>query len=222
MTNAPEGTRMRHCEKSANRVQSNGDEWSRQRKVIAPIVNERISRSVWNESREQAEELSKHFLAQTEANQQSKSEPGPDSTIAGFRRIAINVLAAAGYGQPRAWAADESSEVIPQGHSMSYIGSLMVIIQHMPLIVFFPKWLLALSIMPEGVQKTAQACQEFPAYTQELIAAERASNESKDGSLLSIVVQASDAGKKGGASSACSSAGQPVRAKAEHKCQSSK
>ena len=40
-----------------NLLTTNGDNWARQRKVVAPVINERISKAVFAESVEQTEGL---------------------------------------------------------------------------------------------------------------------------------------------------------------------
>src|ERR1700761_7187304 len=75
---------------------ANGEEWQRQRRIIAPNLNERISKSVWAESCSQASKMSDYLI----------KNPGC-KTIDGLRNIAINVLGRSSYGQSQEWTPDE-------------------------------------------------------------------------------------------------------------------
>ena len=125
---------------------------------------------------------------------ESKSSGVTDESISGVRRIAINVLGAAGYGKPRSWNTDE--EPTPPGHEMSFMDSLFKIISQLIASCFLPPSLLLLPIFPKSVRQVGQACVEFPIHTVEMIAKERSMADRAGHSLMSVMIQVSDQEKK--------------------------
>ena len=96
----------------------NGEDWQRQRRIIAPMINERVSAIAWNESSEQANEMVKHYVDQASGE--------TDSSIEGLRRIAINVLGTVGYGKTRHWSTPD--EKTATGYQHTFMTSLLCII----------------------------------------------------------------------------------------------
>jgi len=75
----------------ANVLTSDGDSWSRQRKVIAGVINERISKTVFNESLQQTNGLLDEVLGDEKAGETNR-------IFDMMKKITINVLSGAGMG----------------------------------------------------------------------------------------------------------------------------
>jgi cytochrome P450 len=172
-----------------NLITQNGDDWQRSRKIVAPLLNERISDLVWKESSKQANDMVDHFLATAQGK--------TDETLGGLRSIAIHVLGSAGYGVSQPWK-EEVQELEP-GHKVSYIDALHAVVNDFILLVVLPAKVLALPFMPKAAQKLGISAQEFPVYTREMLERERtlaASSTQPRNNLMSTLVKASDEEKK--------------------------
>lgn len=73
-----------------NLLTTNGDRWARQRKIIAGVINERISKSVFNESIRQSEGLLR------ELDSTGESDAGTHRLFDMAKKITIHVLSGAG------------------------------------------------------------------------------------------------------------------------------
>ena len=99
----------------SNVITANGEHWSRQRKVVASVINERISKSVFDESVRQTEGLLADVFdradgATTETNQLFNM----------MKKITIHVLSGAGMGAQVEWKNDDMNK--PQtGYNTTYI-----------------------------------------------------------------------------------------------------
>jgi hypothetical protein len=118
---------------------------------------------VWNESRQQAEEMLYTFLGQNNGR--------TDQTIDGLRQIAINVLASAGYGDSPSWSAGKGTAT--PGHQLSYVEVLNTLTSGFIVIATVPLGLLSLGFLPQAVQRIAIAAREFPLYAKEALVNQR-------------------------------------------------
>ncbi|KAI4152239.1 MAG: hypothetical protein LQ340_003032 [Diploschistes diacapsis] len=168
-------------------VGSNGEDWQRQRRIIAPTINERISATVWKESIEQAWGMLDHFAA-------SSGEVGSagvtDRSLEGLRRIAINVLSASAYGTPRGWS--EENEQAPAGYKLGFINSLQAISANFAAAIFLPPILFNLPFLSSDTRKVGIAMEEFPRYVTGMLERERASADTDHHSITSAMIKASD------------------------------
>lgn len=140
-----------------------GDAWARQRRLIAPMVNERIMETVWDESRQQSNDMMSHF---------TESCGGvTNGTVEGLRKIAFNILQCIGYGMETHWGIDTTEAA--HGHSMDYMEALHHLLEGLILIVIFPPRLLMQVWMPKALRKMGQAYYEFFSYSSELLEQER-------------------------------------------------
>ena len=87
---------------------SNGEAWTRQRKLIAPNLNEKISKLVFGESVRQAHEMLSSYMEDWKGV--------TDDTMKGMKQVAINVLGTAGFGIRLPW----KEEVIKTTERLSY------------------------------------------------------------------------------------------------------
>ena len=152
------------------------------------MLNEKISELVWRESSRQARDMLKHHLKANEGR--------PADTIYGLRQIAINVLALAGYGNTQCW--EEQEEQAPPGHQITYMDALHAVRVGFIIAALVPARILSLPIMPKTARTLGIAVQEFPVYTKEMLAKERAvsaSSTQRRHNLMSALVRASDAEK---------------------------
>lgn len=171
-------------------IGADGEDWQRQRKVIAPIINERISAAVWGEGIEQAMEMLRNF---TKDSKNGGFAGTTDRSIEGLRNIAINVLGAATYGTPRQWAEEE--EKAPAGHKLSYIEALLFILNHFAASMYFEPPVLRLPFMPSSMHKLADALTEYPGYVEDMIAAERANADADRNNIMTAMIKVSDQDK---------------------------
>ncbi len=78
-------------------LQSDDDSWARQRRIVAPNLNERISQVVWDEAAAQARKMVELMLMKPD---------GSRDTISGLRTLAMNVLGHVAYGQSNAFGLE--------------------------------------------------------------------------------------------------------------------
>lgn len=146
------------------RKQSDGEAWARQRRLIAPNLNERISEMVWTESTTQAATMSHHLLSQRRG--ESKS------TLEGLRSIALNVLGQAGYGQPQHWSS--STDAASEDGKMTVFDAVSRIIPNLIPAAILPTSLLRLGIMPKLLRDIGEAVDDYPGLTNAMINKEKA------------------------------------------------
>jgi cytochrome P450 len=162
-----------------NLTSSEGEDWQRQRRLIAPMLIERIMNTVWVESREQARDMLDSFM---------KEGGTTRGTIAGLRTIAINVLQCIGYGMPQRWG--ETVQGVPAGHKMANMEALQELIDGFILVAIVRSAkVLTLPFLPNTIRRKGYAMQDFHVYTQELLDKERKAGIESDKSqdnLLSL------------------------------------
>lgn len=115
-----------------------------------------------------------------------------NATIQGCRSIAINVLGWVGYGSQTSWGQESTSA--PLGYQLSYMDSIIAVVQNMVLAAFIPARILTSPVMPRAVQQIGYAVTEFPGHVKDLLEVERKSMGSGKANLMSTLVRASDAG----------------------------
>ncbi len=168
-------------------IAANGEEWQRQRRVIAPNLNERISKSVWVESCSQATKMADYIV----------KNPGR-KTIDGLRNIAINVLGCSSYGQSEDWTPDQPIDTTDVKQDLTYFNGISLITMMLLQAAFIPPKLMKLWFMPSAVQLLGRGMEILPKLTNNLLDNER--KASKEGltprnNLLSQMIQLSDASK---------------------------
>jgi cytochrome P450 len=153
-----------------NLCQVNGDSWSRQRRLIAPNFNERISGIVWTESSVQARQMEKYLLSQPngETNQ----------SMPGLKSVAINVLAKAGYDQPQSWNGQENESVATaekeaKDEKNSLFEAITIMVRLLIPAAVISSSILRLPFMPKELQDLGKKRDEFPQYARKLLRKER-------------------------------------------------
>ncbi|RDL40913.1 uncharacterized protein BP5553_00892 [Venustampulla echinocandica] len=149
---------------------SSGPDWQRQRRTIAPFLNESISEVVWATSCRQAREM----LTDIE----TRGDLVSNTVIVGLKIIAINVLGAAGYGiqKPCVASIAEKSET---SISSSFFSSISIQAQGFILAALIPLFVLKMPFVSQALQKPAVARRDFPQYAKGMIQFERAQQAEK-------------------------------------------
>ncbi|KAI3598533.1 cytochrome p450 [Moniliophthora roreri] len=150
-----------------NIIASEGDEWKKYRKVVAPAFSDRNSTLVWNETVKVMNDLFDNVW----------DERGPvielghclDITLP----IALFVIGAAGFGRRLSWKEDAS--VPPNSsHSMTFKEALHDMTTGLLIKMFAPTWLKNVSGYVKSVDR---AFDELDKYMTEMIQTRRASKE---------------------------------------------
>ena len=171
-----------------NLLTTGGPEWARQRKVIASNINEKISAAVWAESLTQAEQMMDHIAANGGATNDS---------AAGMKSVAINVLGAAGYGQPRAWKDDKAAATAPPGFHVTYMQAMRLICENLIEMAFLSPKVLLLPFWPKHINDTGHAVNELKGLTQDLLDKERQQPSEKANILKLLIAEENGAEKAG-------------------------
>ncbi|KAJ0418826.1 cytochrome P450 [Aspergillus carlsbadensis] len=182
-----------------NVVTANCAEWQRQRKMVAPNLNEGISALVWAESCRQASQMSRYLL----------SNPG-NKTLSGLRCVAINVLGFTGYGQRQRWTPDFESvegETSQDGRGL-YFETVSLVAGSLLEAALIPARVLRLPFMPARLRRLGRRKEGMPAYTKAVLDMERKQAGARDiqltstgqNSFLKALVKCADEAERGAAS----------------------
>jgi cytochrome P450 len=171
--------------------QADGESWSRQRRIIAPSLNERISEVVWKESAEQANQMADFMLGLPKGESRD--------TIEGLRVIAVNVLGQVAYGQPKPFGRME----LPRDpdSSMSYIDAISLCTEQLVAAALVPARLLRLPVLPKTLQTVGTALKNLPDLTKNMLHQERRRTVTGVGApdnIMSMLVRLSDQEKEKG------------------------
>lgn len=180
-----------------NVLTSNGDRWARQRKIVASVINERISKVVFNESIRQTDGL----LREVYRGAPEKGEAADTTHMFDIvKKITIHVLSGAGMGASVPWNNDVT--VKPKaGFKMTYMEAVKTVINAVGGPIILPQWFLSNypSFLPgyHFLHSLSYAMHEFPMHTKDMLDEERQrSATSKDGearsNIMSQLLQASE------------------------------
>lgn len=179
-----------------NVLTSNGESWSRQRKVVASVINERISKTVFEESIEQASGMIAELEALT-----VDGLVDTDKLFDMAKKITINVLSGAGMGAAVSWSDDRTERPEP-GFKQTYMQSVKALLDGVKGPLLLPQWLL-LNYPPwlpgeRMMHSIGHAVAEFPEHTTKLLDQERRRTCSGQGAtknnIMSQLLQASEKG----------------------------
>lgn len=181
--------------------QSGNESWSRQRRIVASALSERISSGVWAESVEQASGLADALLAlatttKTTAATTAAAPPTTD-TVPGLRAIAINVLKRVAYDRPTPYSLpdEKASTPAPNAADMSYVDAISLCTEMLLLAAFVPAAILRLPVMPRYVQRLGVAMARLPKLTSDMLEQERQSNSNHDESTATLATQDTNAAR---------------------------
>lgn len=182
----------------ANVLTADLDSWSRQRKIVASTVNEKISKVVFEESLKQADGLIDEVV-------DGKSEGETNGMFDMMKKIAINVLSGTSMGTSVEWNDNANGEPKP-GFNLTYIQAVKVVIDAVAGPIILPKWFL--DRYPRSLpghkflKDLSHAVDEFPIHTKGLLDEERqrAAAGITRNSVMSQLLAASEAESKSGQS----------------------
>jgi cytochrome P450 len=187
-----------------NVLTTNGERWARQRKVVAAVINERISKAVFHESIRQTDGLLKEVYRAAPEAATSVNTTGIFDMI---KKVTIHVLSGAGMGASVPFNNDANEKPKP-GFKMTYIEAVKIVTNNVAGPIILPQWFLDNypSFLPghQLMKSLGEAIQEFPAHTNDLLNEEkRRSAVSKENdtrnNIMSQLLRASEAGEKGNA-----------------------
>jgi len=182
-----------------NVLTTDGQVWSRHRKVVASVINERISKSVWDESVKQTQGMIRELFDNDDSKDVASSNQLPEM----LKRITVLVLSGAGMGTSKSWEADYE-EKPAKGYRQTYIECTKTILTAMTGTILLPVWFMGAypSFLPgyATLKALRYAMEEFPRHTQGMLDAERDRLEEQPGdvkhNILSQLVTASSREKK--------------------------
>ncbi|KAL8366308.1 hypothetical protein RB595_004870 [Gaeumannomyces hyphopodioides] len=145
----------------SNIITNNDEAWSRQRRIVAPALNERVSPDVWKESIDQASSLAGLLCASDSTVE----------TIAGLRVIAIDVLTRIAYGRHKPLTLALPSH--DPSADMSYVDAIHLCTEQILLASFVPSWFLRLPFMPRLLRTVGVALERLPGLTRDMLDQER-------------------------------------------------
>lgn len=156
---------------------SNGESWAKQRKIMASVVNERISKNVFGETVRQAEGLVGELM------NNEKKEKGVAETNKIFdmmKKVTIHVLSGAGMGTTVSWEGDEAGgekKQLKPGMKMNYMDACKIVTAATMGPIILPQWFTSNypSWLPghEYMRNLSVAMREFPVHTGDLLDTER-------------------------------------------------
>ncbi|KLJ12860.1 hypothetical protein EMPG_09453 [Blastomyces silverae] len=172
---------------------TNGDEWKRHRKMFTASLDERISETVWRESRHQACDMVKYLL----------KNPG-NQTLEGLKSIAINVIGQAGFNQSGEWAPDlrHRTDKGATGRAAFWETIALATDKFMEA-ALLPTKLMRLPFMPPALRLMGYHIERLSGYMKEVLDEERKTAANVTGrrnNFLSLLLKLSDEEKQAGQS----------------------
>lgn len=147
--------------------------WKRHRKVVATVLNEKISASVFHESLKQTDGMLDELFG---ANSQVGDSKVTARVFDMMKKITIHVLSGAGMGVSPTWRSEDDEKPKP-GFRMTYIQAIKVVIDSMAGPMALPIWVLDHwpSILPGAsyFRKLGLAISEFSRHTNDMLLAKR-------------------------------------------------
>ncbi|RYP46895.1 hypothetical protein DL769_011362 [Monosporascus sp. CRB-8-3] len=173
-----------------NVLTDNGDRWAKQRKIVASVINERISKTVFDESVRQTRGMISEIFAV--GTQDRATSAGSNKMFDMLKKVTIHVLSGAGLGASVPWRNEDAEKPRP-GFKMTYIESAKAVMEAVTgpiilppaLLTHWPSWMPGAPKMKQiGVAKL-----EFPQHTNALLDEERRRSSEKSASRSNIMSQ---------------------------------
>lgn len=171
----------------ADVTKSNGDDWPRHRKIVAPCFSERASATVWAEAVSQSNTLLTQWLASESAD-----------VVQDTGKLALNVISAVAF-------ENQNVSTPTKGHALSLHDALTTVMSTSisPALEGIMPWLdvpILRNLMPGSIEKLMLACDEFRRYTTEIIASnsttESTQTSTSNLNLINTLIKANSANAK--------------------------
>ncbi|KAI0716468.1 cytochrome P450 [Earliella scabrosa] len=144
-----------------NLVASEGDEWKRQRKLVAPAFSEKNNKLVWDETVRILHDLFDNVWG-------PKDTVDIDNITDLTVPITLLIIGVAGFGRRMSWKEDG---IAPPGHQLTFKEALNVVSRKLFLQLIFPMWLLRWGT--PAMREFYVASNELQRYMMEMITARR-------------------------------------------------
>ncbi|KAF7193247.1 Cytochrome P450 monooxygenase [Pseudocercospora fuligena] len=155
---------------------SNGESWARQRKVLAAVVNEKISKTVFGETIKQSEGLVNE-VTKKDALNGGKGVAETNQVFDMLKKVTIHVLSGAGMGTTVSWASDGGEKKLKPGMKMDYMDACKIVTGATMGPIILPQWFTSNypSWLPrhDFMRNLSVAMREFPVHTGDLLDLER-------------------------------------------------
>ncbi|KAG1822549.1 cytochrome P450 [Suillus subaureus] len=162
-----------------NIIVSEGNEWKRYRKIVAPAFSERNNRLVWDATIQIMLDLFDTMWA-------GQEEVVVDHSVDLTFPIALFVIGAAGFGRPISWKEDT---VVTLGHQLTLKDALRTVTQDLTIKLLVPRWAMGLT---KRFRRARLAFDELHQYLKEMIHERRGSQYEDNNDLLSSLLSAND------------------------------
>lgn len=182
----------------------NGNRWTRHRKIVATVLNDRVSRDVFDEAVSQAGNVLADLVPSSLGEIKTTDLPRVFEILTS---LTLNVLISSSLGDKFPWSHEKGSQPEP-GYKMKYTESLHLQINNLFGVGALPMWVLTHwpSWIPgyHSVSTAGQAIAEFGRRNKTLVDQERARlasgevSASKKPDILTLLVQASQDGGSSG------------------------
>jgi cytochrome P450 len=149
----------------------------RQRRIIAPHLNEGIMATVWKESCLQAHSMIDYLAHHTGGE-----------TLDGLRSVAINVLGSAAYGYSQPWSPGFAASLSNGNNDeknwgtgrVAYFKTIALVVDSFIAAVLIPSSIKKLPFMPKELQFIGRQMERVPQYVKEIFDAHRTATKSPE------------------------------------------
>ncbi|CAE7112614.1 unnamed protein product [Rhizoctonia solani] len=146
-----------------NLLSSEGEEWRRQRRIVAPVFSDKNNRLVQSSAKGFVDQMTERWDHEAPTYIQDV-----DSDIT--MQITLCIIAKAGFGQNIEWGNDGEA---PEGHKFTFKQALLIVSHNLAFIIILPKWVFG---WHKDLIKLRDAYEELRLYFQEMISSRRAEN----------------------------------------------
>ena len=167
------------------KLQVEGEDWQRNRKITSQSFNERNSKLVWKEALQQAQPMLQSWV--------QEGLKGSVRTQQDALTLALHVLTSAVFGL--AYAFDSRDQRVQPGYSMTYGDALSTVMKNLVVVFAVPHRLLLSPMAPARFRVLGEAIEDCKKYMEEFVSLERRLIEKRDSGnehLLGSLVRNSD------------------------------
>lgn len=178
-----------------NVLTEDGESWVRQRKIVAGVINERISKAVFDEGVRQTQQMVEEIYEGAAPGQISVDS---NKLFDSLKKITIHVLSGAGMGASVPWKNKDGEQPRP-GFKMNYMDTVKSVINGITgpillppaVLLRWPSWLPGY----EKLSELGRAKVEFPQLTKIMLNDEKQRSQSgkgkSRGNIMSQMLEAS-------------------------------